>query len=114
MVLNDGEKVRTYQENIINLLNEYEKLRSASKNENFCKNTKSTNETNLSQYQKKHKLLLNTKLENRLNDMLSFLNHELTIKINETALEIIFFKQFIGTLNINKIIVELFTKEINV
>jgi hypothetical protein len=63
------------------------------------------------EYEKSLNFMNNPK---RLNDLLVFLNIQLNNKINDTTLESIFFKNFIGHLNIKKILTELLVNQINV
>jgi hypothetical protein len=85
----DSNKVKLFQNSIIYSLVEYEK----SKFIFFNSKIKTMNE------------------KTRLNELLLFLNTELNNKIFDTTHEKMFFKNFIGNLNMKKILIEMLLNE---
>ena len=85
----DSNKVKLFQNSIIYSLVEYEK----SKFIFFNSKIKTMNE------------------KTRLNELLLFLNTELNNKIFDTTYEKMFFKNFIGNLNMKKILIEMLLNE---
>ena len=89
MSIIDSNKVKLFQNSIIYSLVEYEK----SKFIFFNSKIKTMNE------------------KTRLNELLLFLNTELNNKIFDTTYEKMFFKNFIGNLNMKKILIEMLLNE---
>jgi hypothetical protein len=85
----DSKKVKLFQNSIIYSLVEYEKSKF------ICFNSKIK--------------IMNEKT--RLNELLLFLNTELNNKIFDTTHEKMFFKNFIGNLNMKKILIEMLLNE---
>lgn len=70
----------------------------------------------LVEYEKSKFIFFNSKIKTmnektRLNELLLFLNTELNNKIFDTTHEKMFFKNFIGNLNMKKILIEMLLNE---
>jgi hypothetical protein len=68
------------------------------------------------EYEKSKFIFFNSKIKTmnektRLNELLLFLNTELNNKIFDTTYEKMFFKNFIGNLNMKKILIEMLLNE---